>query len=117
MEQKRRECQPSPWQCFGIWPFRSFVDARFGVCAVAEAGVRRPDGGNPRLRKADGGLRILWSTNMTRWTIAGWCVVGLMVMATSLAAQQSAYQSKPETITATIESIDKATRVVTLKGP
>jgi hypothetical protein len=54
---------------------------------------------------------------MTRRSFAGWPVVGLMLMATGLVAQQPAYQSKPETVTATIEAIDKANRVVTLKGP
>jgi hypothetical protein len=54
---------------------------------------------------------------MMRQSLAGWSVVGLMLMTTSLVAQQPAYQSKPETVTATIEAIDKANRVVTLKGP
>ena len=54
---------------------------------------------------------------MTRRSFAGWYVVGLMLMTTGLVAQQPVYQSKPETITATIEAIDKANRVVTLKGP
>ena len=52
---------------------------------------------------------------MTRRSFAGWYVVGLMLMTTGLVAQQPVYQSKPETITATIEAIDKANRVV-IKG-
>jgi len=46
------------------------------------------------------------------------CVVllGLMVMA-PLAAQQPVYESKPITRTATIQSIDTASRVVTMKTP
>ena len=54
---------------------------------------------------------------MTRRSLAGCYVVGLMLMTTILVAQQTAYQSKPQTITATIEAIDKANRLVTLKGP
>jgi hypothetical protein len=53
---------------------------------------------------------------MTRRSLAGWYVV-LMLMTTSLVAQQPAYQSKPVTVTATIEAIDKANRLVTLRGP
>jgi hypothetical protein len=54
---------------------------------------------------------------MTRRSVQGWYGVGLILTTTSLLAQQPALQSKPETITATIEAIDKASRVVTLKGP
>ena len=53
----------------------------------------------------------------TKCSVPGWYVVGLILMTTSVLAQQPALQSKPETITATIEAIDKASRVVTLKGP
>jgi hypothetical protein len=54
---------------------------------------------------------------MTRRSFACGFVAGLVLITRSLAAQQPALQSKPETITATIEAIDKASRVVTLKGP
>jgi hypothetical protein len=54
---------------------------------------------------------------MTRRSFAGWYVVGLILMTAGVVAQQPVSQSKPETITATIEAIDKANRVVTLKGP
>jgi hypothetical protein len=40
----------------------------------------------------------------------------LAVMSVAVAAQQPAYESKPVTLTATIDAIDKANRVVTLKG-
>ena len=54
---------------------------------------------------------------MTRRSFAGGYAVGLMLMTASAVAQQPAYQSKPQTITSTIEAIDKANRIVTLKGP
>jgi hypothetical protein len=43
-------------------------------------------------------------------------LVGLFPFLSS-AAQRGVYEAKPVTVTATIEAIDKATRVVTLKGP
>ena len=43
-------------------------------------------------------------------------VVFLSMFAATLGAQQPAYQSRPVTATATIEAIDKANRVLTLKG-
>ena len=54
---------------------------------------------------------------MKRRSVAGWYLVGLTLMTTSLVAQQPASQTKVVTVTATIEAIDKANRVVTLKGP
>jgi hypothetical protein len=47
------------------------------------------------------------------------CVVALVGLFPFLssAAQRGVYEAKPVTVTATIEAIDKATRVVTLKGP
>jgi hypothetical protein len=54
---------------------------------------------------------------MTRRSFTGWYGVGLMLLTTNLVAEQPALQSKPVTVTATIEAIDKANRVVTLKGP
>ncbi len=54
---------------------------------------------------------------MTRRLFGGGCLLWLMVMSTALVARQPAYQSKPVTVTATIEAIDKTSRVVTLKGP
>jgi hypothetical protein len=54
---------------------------------------------------------------MTKRSFAGWCAVWLIVTTAGVVgAQQPAYQSKPVTATATIEAIDKANRVVTLKG-
>jgi hypothetical protein len=54
---------------------------------------------------------------MTGRSFAGWCAGCLILAAASVVvAQQPAYQSKPVTATATIEAIDKANRVVTLKG-
>ena len=43
-------------------------------------------------------------------------LVFLSMFAAALGAQQPAYQSKPVTATATIEAIDQANRVLTLKG-
>ena len=54
---------------------------------------------------------------MTGRSFAGWCAGCLILAASVVVAQQPAYQSKPVTATATIEAIDKANRVVTLKGP
>ena len=54
---------------------------------------------------------------MTSRSFACWCALGLMLVIPGLSARQPAYQSKPETITATIQAIDKANRVLTLKGP
>ena len=49
-------------------------------------------------------------------SFAGWCAACLLLIAGVVVAQQPAYQSKPVTATATIEAIDKANRVVRLKG-
>lgn len=54
---------------------------------------------------------------MTRRWFAGWCVLGLTMMSPGLSAQPPASESKPVTITATIQAIDKVNRVLTLKGP
>lgn len=54
---------------------------------------------------------------MIRPSFAYRCVLGLMLVIPGLSAQQPAYESKPETVTATIQAIDKANRVLTLKGP
>ena len=43
-------------------------------------------------------------------------MIGLFPIRSS-AAQRGVYEAPPVTVTATIEAIDKATRVVTLKGP
>ena len=53
---------------------------------------------------------------MTRGSFAGWCAVCLIVVTAVVVAQQPAFQSNPVTATATIRAIDKANRVVTLKG-
>jgi hypothetical protein len=54
---------------------------------------------------------------MTGRSFAGWCAAFLILIAAGVVvAQQPADQSKPVTATATIEAIDKANRVVTLKG-
>lgn len=46
------------------------------------------------------------------------CCLALLVLATAgLAAQKPVYESEPITHVATIQAIDKANRVVTLKGP
>jgi Cu/Ag efflux protein CusF len=51
-------------------------------------------------------------TNPTRWTHA----VALVMLASGGAlAQPAIYESEPKVVTATIEAIDKASRVVTLK--
>ena len=52
---------------------------------------------------------------MTRTTVVAWCAA-ILVTAPALAQKQVA-ESKPVTVTATIEAIDPATRTVTLKGP
>lgn len=53
---------------------------------------------------------------MSRSSVLAVCaVVGVLVI--PLAAQKHVAESKPVTVTATIEAIDPATRVVTLKGP
>jgi hypothetical protein len=44
-------------------------------------------------------------------------LVLLAVTTVRVVAQQPAHESKPVTLTATIEAIDKANRVVTVKGP
>ncbi len=54
---------------------------------------------------------------MTRRFAVSCCLATLALLTDQLAAQQSAYEFKPVTLTATIEAIDKANRVVTLKGP
>jgi hypothetical protein len=54
---------------------------------------------------------------MTRRLFGGCYLLWLILMSVGLVAQQPAYQSKPVTVTATIEAIDKANRVITLKGP
>ena len=54
---------------------------------------------------------------MTRELRLGCCVLVLALAAARVAAQKPAYESKPVTETATIEAIDKANRLVTLKGP
>ena len=54
---------------------------------------------------------------MTRQSRIG-CISALLIVAAAhLAARQPVSQSKPVSVTATIEAIDKANRVVTLKGP
>jgi len=52
---------------------------------------------------------------MTRTTVVA-CCAAILVAAPALAQKQVA-ESKPVTVTATIEAIDPATRTVTLKGP
>jgi hypothetical protein len=54
---------------------------------------------------------------MARTLALSCCLASLGVLTARLAAQQPAYESKPVTLTATIEAVDKANRVVTLKGP
>ena len=53
---------------------------------------------------------------MTRRSLACWCVLGLMLVR-GLSAQRPAQESKPVTVTAIIRAIDKANRILTLKGP
>ena len=49
-------------------------------------------------------------------TLCG-CLLLLAATTAAVAAQERRYASTPVTLTATIEAIDTATRVVTLKGP
>ena len=53
---------------------------------------------------------------MTRAVVLTVCAV-IQTLAVAAMAQAPVAQSKPKTITATIEAIDQANRVVTLKGP
>ena len=54
---------------------------------------------------------------MTRAVVLTVCAVIQALLAVAAMAQAPVAQSKPKTITATIEAIDQANRVVTLKGP
>ena len=54
---------------------------------------------------------------MTRAVVLAVCAVIQALLAVAAMAQAPVAQSKPKTITATIEAIDQANRVVTLKGP
>jgi Cu/Ag efflux protein CusF len=52
---------------------------------------------------------------MIRASGAGACAVVLLAAGVVLAAQKPIYESEAKTVTATIEAVDKASRVVTLK--
>lgn len=54
---------------------------------------------------------------MTQARVLAVCAVVVGLFVVSLTAQKQVAESKPVTITATIEAIDPTTRVVTLKGP
>ena len=54
---------------------------------------------------------------MTRAVVLTVCAVIQTLLAVAAMAQAPVAQSKPKTITATIEAIDQVNRVVTLKGP
>jgi hypothetical protein len=63
------------------------------------------------------GAQNLGSTTMTLKPGLGSFLVLLVVTTAGVVAQQPVSESEPVTVTATVAAIDKATRVVTLKGP